>query len=226
MVIEGKGNGKGKCVYCVRGVATIILGNASDKPIEANLRYSSGQTEKVLLGPFATEVIDYRNNGSNPGGTADSLRIEATGTVGSLRATGLVRSNNKKVTSAIRFYDPQNIRQQHLFATNLRLSRSKNCTVDCLVCGCLCETKHSADNAPLVKGLVPGPWLKTEGLPQTRPLYGTCRDATDSGSISGKFGSTETAEHHTADGAEEHERRPDFSHSQVSSRLWREGRTR
>jgi hypothetical protein len=74
------------------------------------------------------------------------------------------------------------------------LSRSKNCTVDCLVCGCLCETKHSADNAPLVKGLVPGPWLKTEGLPQTRPLYGTCRDATDSGSISGKFGSTESSD--------------------------------
>jgi hypothetical protein len=77
------------------------------------------------------------------------------------------------------------------------LSRSKNCTVDCLVCGCLCETKHSADNAPLVKGLIPGPWLKTEGLPQTRPLYGTCRDATDSGSISGKFGSTESP-HQTA----------------------------
>jgi hypothetical protein len=80
----------------------------------------------------------------------------------------------------------------NLYLKLSRLSRSKNCTVDCLVCGCLCETKHSADNAPLVKGLVPGPWLKTEGLPQTRPLYGTCRDATDSGSISGKFGSTET----------------------------------
>lgn len=51
----------------------------------------------------------------------ESLQIEVAGPIGSLRAAGFVRTSDKKFTSAIHFYDPQNARQQHLSATNLRL---------------------------------------------------------------------------------------------------------
>jgi hypothetical protein len=106
--------------------ATIILGNASDAQIVANLKYSNGKSQEVTLRPFATEIVERSSGAENSSeGIAESVRIELSGPVGSLRATGFVTSADKRFNSGIRFYDPETIRQPHLFATNLRLKKSQ-----------------------------------------------------------------------------------------------------
>jgi hypothetical protein len=109
-----------------KGVATIILGNASDEPILVNLRSSTSESQDVQLGPHATEVLHPQHTGQNDspsssGGAAESLRLEVLGPIGSLRATGFITSEDQSFTSTIRFYDPQMIRQPHLFATHFRV---------------------------------------------------------------------------------------------------------
>jgi hypothetical protein len=105
--------------------AKIILGNASDAQIAANLKYRDGQSQEVTLRPFATQIVERSSAGENSEGIAESVRIELSGPVGSLRATGFVTSADKRFNSGIRFYDPDTIRQPHLFATNLRLEKSE-----------------------------------------------------------------------------------------------------
>jgi len=111
------------------GVATIILGNGGETPISAHFQYASGDSQTVQLDPHATVVLDHRSNGqhnspSPSDGFADSLRFEAVGPVGSLRVTGFVRTDDKSFTSGIHFYDPQTVRQPHLFATDLRVQNA------------------------------------------------------------------------------------------------------
>jgi hypothetical protein len=82
------------------GEANIILGNATDAPIVASLKYSDGQSQDISLGPFATEVVQ-RSLGTSDAlttsskGFAQSVRIELSGPMGSLRATGFVTSSDK-----------------------------------------------------------------------------------------------------------------------------------
>lgn len=105
--------------------ATIALGNYSDSLTVATLTYSNGETEQVNVAPYATEIVKRRNNGQNQSDTkAESVRIESSGELGRLIPTGLVVSNNGGFASSIRFYDPQNIAQPNLYATNFRLKDS------------------------------------------------------------------------------------------------------
>jgi hypothetical protein len=106
------------------GVATIVLGNASDDAVTVNLTFSTGVPQIIQLGPHATEIVQYRPVASAPGtegGSAESVRLEVSGPRGSVRATGFVTTNDQSVAGAIRFYDPATIRQPHLFATHLRV---------------------------------------------------------------------------------------------------------
>jgi hypothetical protein len=106
--------------------ATIVLGNASETEIVASLKYSNGDSQQVTLRPFVTETVSRKTvEGSTPNGGADSVRIELSGPVGSLRATGFVTSVSRGFGSNIRFYDPGAIRQAHLFSSNLRLKKSE-----------------------------------------------------------------------------------------------------
>jgi hypothetical protein len=117
--------------------ATIALGNYSDSLTVATLTYSNGETEQVNIAPYATEIVKRRNNGQNQSNAeAESVRIESSGEPGRLITTGLVVSNNRDFASSIRFYDPQNVSQPNLYATNFRLKDStpylilKNTTAD------------------------------------------------------------------------------------------------
>jgi hypothetical protein len=108
------------------GQATIILGNASNAPIRVTASSSTSQSQEIDIGPFATEILHQQSNGRNDSasssnGLAESLRLEVSGPMGSLRATGLVTSADKSFTTGIRFYDPQTILQPHLFATNFQV---------------------------------------------------------------------------------------------------------
>lgn len=105
--------------------AKIVLGNASNTQIVANLKYSNGLSQEVTLRPFATEIVERSSGDENSEGMAESLKIVLSGPVGSLRATGFVNSSDKRFNSGIRFYDTETFRQPHLFATNLRLKKSE-----------------------------------------------------------------------------------------------------
>ena len=103
-----------------QSTTTIILGNASDTAITATLQFPSGEAPTYYLAPYTTESVErYRNR--NQDAAADSLKITTTGAVGSLRVTGAIQTNNNRYTSTIRFYDPQTVRQQNLYATNFHL---------------------------------------------------------------------------------------------------------
>lgn len=107
-------------------VATIILGNAAEARIVASLKYANGESQDLSLGPFSTEIVERRSDETSAAsGAAESVRLELSGPVGSLRATGFVTSADNGFSSSIRFYDPKAIRQPNLFATNLRLKKSK-----------------------------------------------------------------------------------------------------
>ncbi len=101
-----------------QSTATIILGNASDAAITAKLQFSNGEAATSYLAPYATEIVEQRRNKNQ---AADSVKITATGAVGALRVTGAIQTTNNRYTSTIRFYDPQTVRQQNLYATNFRL---------------------------------------------------------------------------------------------------------
>ncbi len=108
------------------GEAAIILGNAGEEPIVASLKYANGESQDISLGPFATEIVERRSDQtSGAGGAAESVRLELSGPMGSLRASGFVTSVDNAFSSGIRFYDPKSIRQPSLFATNLRLGKTK-----------------------------------------------------------------------------------------------------
>jgi hypothetical protein len=111
------------------GKATILLGNASDVPISVSLKDSTDDAQMIELAPFATEALHRENSGqgnssSSSSGSVESLKLEVSGPMGYLRATGFITSHDKRFTSAIRFYDPGTIQQPHLFATNFRVKGS------------------------------------------------------------------------------------------------------
>ncbi len=71
--------------------ATLAMGNYSDTPAGATLTFSNGDVEQVYLPPYATKVINRKNNGQNSTGIdAESVRIEANGQIGRLITTGVI----------------------------------------------------------------------------------------------------------------------------------------
>jgi hypothetical protein len=109
------------------GSAVIALGNSSDQPVRANLSFTSGASQFVDVGPFATEIVRL-NSDIHSLAVADRIEavsINYTGPEGSLIPTGYSSSANGKFASMIRFYDTQHIVQQHLYATNLRIKNAR-----------------------------------------------------------------------------------------------------
>lgn len=109
------------------GSAVIALGNSSDQPVRANLTFASGESQFVDIGPFTTEIVRLNsiNRGSAASGRADAVSISYIGPEGSLIPTGYTSSASGRFASMIRFYDAQQIVQQHLYANNLRIKHTK-----------------------------------------------------------------------------------------------------
>jgi hypothetical protein len=103
-------------------VATIALGNYSDAPAAATLAFSNGDVEQINLAPYATEIIERRNNEQNRTSVeSESVRINSSGQLGRVIATGFVSSDKGDFGSSIRFADTENVAQPNLYSTNFRL---------------------------------------------------------------------------------------------------------
>jgi hypothetical protein len=109
------------------GSAVIALGNSSDQPVRANLTFTSGASQFVDVGPFATEIVRLNSNilGPAAAGRVESVSINYAGPEGSLIPAGYTSSAEGKFASMIRFYDTQRTVQQHLYATNLQIKNAK-----------------------------------------------------------------------------------------------------
>ena len=98
--------------------ATLALGNYSDTPTVATLKFSNGETEQFDLAPYATRILHRQNTGQNE---AESVTINSSGQTGRLISTGFVSSAADDFASSIRFADTENIAQPNLYSTNFRL---------------------------------------------------------------------------------------------------------
>lgn len=121
-VLDGRGSDVQEAVWWTPegGAAVIALGNSSDTTIRTLVQHSDGESRQIDIAPHATAYV-ARGIGHSPGGVAEAVRLTTAGPAGSLRAVGVVTSQNRKFASSLRFYDPGAAAQPHLFATNLRL---------------------------------------------------------------------------------------------------------
>ncbi len=102
--------------------ATLALGNYSDTPAAATLAFSNGDVEQVNLAPYATEILQRKNNGQNRTVIeAESITINSSGQTGRLITTGFISTENGDYASSIRFADTENAAQPNLYTTNFRL---------------------------------------------------------------------------------------------------------
>jgi hypothetical protein len=102
--------------------AIIALGNASDTPVFVTVQTPSERTTEIEIGPHATRTLKRESAATyQQPRTADWVRLDVRGAVGSLRATGFVAEHGR-VVSGIRFYDPGTARQANLFASNLHVA--------------------------------------------------------------------------------------------------------
>lgn len=102
-----------------KSTAVIALGNVTDAPTGAVVRFGDGDTQTVTLAPHATEIV-RRERAGNEG--AESVTINITGAPGSVIPTGVIASKHGSFNSVIRFYDTRRAKQPHLFANGLRLA--------------------------------------------------------------------------------------------------------
>ena len=70
----------------------LALGNSSDTRIEVKAVFDNGDQQNVQIDPFATATISHQSLHSGADGGAESVRLEQSGAVGSLRVAGCVRS--------------------------------------------------------------------------------------------------------------------------------------
>jgi hypothetical protein len=103
---------------------TVVLGNASDVPVRVRVQDAAGGEEIISLDPHASRTLVRSGYYSPPPSEAmvGTLRLEAIGPVGSVRAWGSVSAPEESFITPIRFYDPEGIRQPHLFATGVRIA--------------------------------------------------------------------------------------------------------
>lgn len=102
--------------------ATIAVGNYSDAPAAATLTFSNGDVEQINLAPYATKVVERKNNGQNRI-ESESAAITSSGQSGRVITTGFVSSKDD-FASSIRFTDTENVAQPNLYATNFRLKNT------------------------------------------------------------------------------------------------------
>jgi hypothetical protein len=129
-VLNGRGSNVQEAVWWMphKGRTVIALGNSSGTSIQTTLRYSDGDLQVVNIAPSATEYVRLRARGKDDSrgqdGKGVSLRLDTVGPAGSLKAAGVVVSEDRLVSS-IRFYDTQSMVQPNLFATNMKLRGQK-----------------------------------------------------------------------------------------------------
>jgi len=99
--------------------AVIALGNVTDAPTGAVVRFGDGETQTVTLAPHATEIV-RREQGAAAGSA--SVAINITGAPGSIIPAGVIASGDGSFNSVIRFYDTRGAKQPHLFGNGLRLA--------------------------------------------------------------------------------------------------------
>jgi len=104
------------------GSAVIAIGNAGTAQVKAMLQFSDGDNREVVVPPLGTELIRRRSEPPNRR-SADAVKVTSADGAGNLIVAGAVTSNDGKFTSSIRFYDTENVAQQNLYATNVRLHR-------------------------------------------------------------------------------------------------------
>jgi hypothetical protein len=108
-----------------KGSALLALGNSTGQEVNATLTFPSRQTMAVTVKPFATELVPLENEFvGRKAGRADAVRVNYTGGDGGLIPTGFTTSADGQFASMIRFYDTQNLVQQNLFASSLRLDQT------------------------------------------------------------------------------------------------------
>jgi hypothetical protein len=100
-----------------KSTSIIALGNVSNVPSGAKLKFGDGAEQTVQLAPNGTEIVRHENSKS-----VESVQVEITGLPGSIIPTGVITSRDGSFNSVIRFYDTKNARQPHLFANGLRLA--------------------------------------------------------------------------------------------------------
>jgi hypothetical protein len=113
----------------------LALANTAPQPIEVKIATPSG-AESIRMGAFQSRLLRLPAVKAN-GTTAMWAVIDSNGAPGDLRITGF-SSRRGEAARLIRFYDPDAIRQPHLFATGLRTRNAradlaiKNTTPDTL----------------------------------------------------------------------------------------------
>ncbi len=111
------------------GAAIIALGNLSASPAKAELQFSNGDSQVVEVPAFGTELVRRHSDGNgrikSGTGEPEAVTVNASGEPGSVIPAGVIASPDGGFTSAIRFYDTQNIVQPNLYATRFRLANVK-----------------------------------------------------------------------------------------------------
>jgi len=109
------------------GEAIIALGNLSDSPALAELQFSNGDVQEVSIPAFGTELVRRRSEerSNSEKGKPEAVTINSKGVTGSVIPAGVIASTDGSFTSAIRFYDTQNIVQPNLYSTRFRLGNVK-----------------------------------------------------------------------------------------------------
>lgn len=97
----------------------VALGNLTEVPTSAVVRFGNQGSQTINLAPHATEIV--RCDAQKIDGSA-SITISVTGAAGSIVPTGLIAARNGAFNSVIRFYSPKLSKQPNLFANGFRVS--------------------------------------------------------------------------------------------------------
>jgi len=101
------------------GLAIIAIGNPRSTPTRAILQFANGEVSEIDVAAFGTEIIRRRSS-QWEGLSADGVTVRAADGSVDLIVAGAVFSAQRGYMSSIRFYDPEFVAQQNLFATNFR----------------------------------------------------------------------------------------------------------
>lgn len=96
----------------------VAVGNLSELPTSAVVKFGSDPARSIKLAPKATEII--RGDAKSLDG-AETMTIQVDGAPGSVVPTGLIASRDGTFNSVIRFYSPKLTKQPHLFANGFRV---------------------------------------------------------------------------------------------------------
>jgi hypothetical protein len=97
--------------------AIVALGNTSATAVQANVQFSSGDSEDIEIPAGMTKTIRRHAQANQP--QTDSVKIVTAGEAGALRVAGFIVGDHNDFASSIRFYDTKKTIQPNLYAINL-----------------------------------------------------------------------------------------------------------